>query len=334
MSLLNSPADLAQDRRARVASVLQRYGVLVALALLLLFGALRYPGFLGAYNVFTVLGYNSMFGLIALGMTFVIITGGIDLSVGSVAAFASVIGALLSPHGLWPALLGAVAAATLLGLINGLLIAYARILPFITTLAMLLAARGLALLFAGNQSVSVDYDHGFTALGQGNLGGVPYTAILLGVAYIVGALVLRSTPFGRHVLAVGGNEEAARLMGLNVERVKVLVYTLSGAMAGLAGVILASQFGAGQPTEGLGWELTAIASVVVGGTLLTGGLGSVGSTLVGVLLLGIIFNILNFENGRGTISLSAYWQSVIRGAFLLLVVVLQNQLTQRKGRRT
>lgn len=324
-----SPSGLT--RRARWASLLQRYGVLAALALLVLFGALRYEGFFSVYNVSTVLSYNSMFGLIALGMTFVIISGGIDLSVGSVAAFASVIAALLSPFGLWPALLGAVAAAAVLGLANGLLIAYARILSFITTLAMLLAARGLALLFAGNQSVSVDYERNFTSFGQGSLYGVPYTALVLFAAFALGALVLRSTTFGRHVLAVGGNEEAARLMGLNVERIKVLVYTLSGALAGLAGVILASQFGAGQPTEGLGWELTAIAAVVVGGTLLTGGLGSVGSSLVGVLLLGIIFNILNFENGRGTISLSAYWQSVIRGAFLLLVVVLQNQLTRRKG---
>src|SRR5215210_7266009 len=116
-------------------------------------------------------------------------------------------------------------------------------------------------------------------------------------------------------------------MGLGVTRAKLAVYTTSGALAGLAGVILAAQFGAGQPTEGLGWELSAIASVVVGGTLLTGGLGSIGATLVGVMLLGLIFNILNFENGRGFISLSAYWQSVIRGSFLLVVVILQNRLT-------
>nr|WP_221284172.1 ABC transporter permease [Deinococcus humi] len=310
--------------------MLQQYGVLVALALLILFGALRYEGFLTSYNVFTVLGYNSMFGLIALGMTFVIMTGGIDLSVGSVAAFASVVAALLSPYGLWPALLGAVAAATLLGLINGLVIAYLNILPFIATLAMLLAARGLALMLANNESVSADFDHGFTAFGQGTLGGLPFTAIVLFVAFALGMVVLRLTRFGRHVLAIGGNEEASQLMGLPVRRTLVWVYVLSGALAGLAGVILASQFGAGQPTEGLGWELTAIAAVVVGGTLLTGGSGSVGSTLVGVLLLGIIFNILNFENGRGTISLSAYWQSVIRGAFLLIVVILQNRLTRNR----
>jgi ribose transport system permease protein len=159
---------------------------------------------------------------------------------------------------------------------------------------------------------------------------MPIPAAILVVAFLIGALVLNYTRFGRHVLAVGGNEEAARLMGLPVDRIKIAVYALSGGLAGLAGVILASQFGAGQPTEGLGWELSAIASVVVGGTLLTGGLGSVGATLAGVLLLGLIFNILNFENGRGVISLSAYWQSVIRGGFLLVVVILQNQLARRQ----
>jgi ribose transport system permease protein len=315
---------------ARATSVLQRQGALIALALLLLFGTLRYDNFLSSYNIASVLRYNSMFGLIALGMTFVIMTGGIDLSVGSVAAFASVIAALCSPYGLFAGTVIPVLLALLLGFINGLIIAHVRILPFIATLAMLLAARGLALIFANNQSVSVSYETNFTTLGQGDFAGVPIPALILGIAFLLGSLLLSYTRFGRHVLAVGGNEEAARLMGLPVNRIKIAVYTLSGGLAGLAGVILASQFGAGQPTEGLGWELSAIASVVVGGTLLTGGLGSVAATLAGVLLLGLIFNILNFENGRGVISLSAYWQSVIRGGFLLVVVILQNQLARRQ----
>lgn len=140
---------------------------------------------------------------------------------------------------------------------------------------------------------------------------------------------LNLTSWGRTVLAVGGNEEATRLMGLPADRVKTSVYVVSGGPAGLAGVILAAQLGAGQPIEGAGWELFAIAAVVVGGTLLTGGVGSVGTTLVGVLLLGLIFNILNFESGLGHISLSDYWQSVIRGLFLLLVVALQARLARQ-----
>ncbi len=306
-----------------------RFGVLLALIALIVFGWMRYENFLGSFNVLSVLRYNSMFALVALGMCFVIITGGIDLSVGSTAALGSVVAALLSPYGVVPGLLGGLAAGLAVGACNALIITRLNILPFITTLATMLAASGCALLLAGNQSVSVSYESGFTELGQGDFLGFPIPAWIALAAFLLGSLVLNLTSFGRTVLAIGGNEDATRLMGLPAERVKALVYLASGGLAGLAGVILAAQFGAGQPIEGVGWELFAIAAVVVGGTLLTGGVGSVGSTLAGVLLLGLIFNILNFENGLGWISLSAYWQSVIRGAFLLLVVAIQARLSVR-----
>ncbi|MCC2653115.1 MAG: sugar transporter permease [Microvirga sp.] len=306
-----------------------RYGVLLALVALILFGWVRYENFLGAFNVLSVLRYNSMFALVALGMCFVIITGGIDLSVGSTAALGSVVAALLSPYGVMPGLLGGLAAGLAIGACNAFIITRLNILPFITTLATMLAASGCALLLAGNQSVSVSYGTGFVELGQGDFLGFPIPAWIALIAYLLGSLILNFTAFGRTVLAIGGNEDAARLMGLPAQRVKALVYLASGGLAGLAGVILAAQFGAGQPIEGVGWELFAIAAVVVGGTLLMGGVGSVGSTLAGVLLLGLIFNILNFENGLGWISLSAYWQSVIRGAFLLLVVAIQARLSMR-----
>src|SRR5687767_13679223 len=306
-----------------------RYGVLLALVALILFGWLRYENFLGAFNVLSVLRYNSMFALVALGMCFVIITGGIDLSVGSTAALGSVVAALLSSYGVMPGLLGGLAAGLAVGACNAFIITRLNILPFIATLATMLAASGCALLLAGNQSVSVSYETAFVELGQGDLLGFPTPAWIAAFAYVLGSLVLNYARFGRYVLVVGGGEDAARLMGLPVDRVKLLVYTLSGTLAGIAGVILASQFGAGQPTEGVGWELFAIASVVVGGTLLTGGVGSVGATLAGMLLLCLIFTILNFENGLGWISLSAYWQSVVRGAFLLLVVIIQARLVAR-----
>jgi galactofuranose transport system permease protein len=314
---------------ARVYSAFARHGVVVALLLLILFGALRYDNFLSEYNILSFLRYNAMFALIALGMCFVIMTGGIDLSVGKVAAMASVVAAHLSPYGWAPALLGGTLAGALVGVVNGLVITRLGVLPFIATLAAMLAADGVGLLLAGNQSVSVSWETGFVEIGQGDFLGFPIPAWIALAAYALGALLLNYAAFGRQVLAVGGGEEAARLMGLPVERTVFLVYVLSGTLAGLTGVILAAQFGAGQPTEGLGWELFAIASVVVGGTLLTGGVGSVGATLAGALLLGLIFNILNFENGLGWISLSAYWQSVIRGGFLLLVVILQSRLTAR-----
>jgi galactofuranose transport system permease protein len=190
----------------------------------------------------------------------------------------------------------------------------------------MLAARGAALLVSNNQSVSVSYDTDFTQIGQGDFLGFPIPAWIVGLFFVAGSIALNFSSWGRYVLAIGGNEDASRLMGLPVDRVTFSLYLLSGLLSGLAGVILAAQFGAGQPTEGVGWELFAIASVVVGGTLLTGGQGSVVTTLAGVLLLGLIFNILNFENGLGWISLSAYWQSVIRGAFLMLVVIFQSKL--------
>lgn len=327
--------------------------VVAVLLVLTLLGAWRYDGFLSVYNVQSVLRYNSMFALVALGMCFVIMTGGIDLSVGSVAAFSSVVAAHLSGYGLIPGLLGGLCAGLLAGTLNAIIVTKLKILPFIATLATMLAASGTALLLANNQSVSVSYETGFVDLGQGDLlsfmrpewvdadnagilGGIigfilsfPTPAFIALAAYIVGAIVIGHTAFGRHILASGGGTEASRLMGLPVDRTIFFAYVISGGTAGMAGVILAAQFGAGQPIEGIGWELFAIASVVVGGTLLTGGKGSIGGTLAGALLLGIIFTILNFENGMGWISLSAYWQSVVRGAFLFVVVVLQAKLSLR-----
>ncbi len=177
--------------------------------------------------------------------------------------------------------------------------------------------------------VEGDIGGGERLIGQDDFLGFPIPAWIALAAYVIGWLVLEKLPIGRHILAIGDGEATAGLMGLKVERALTGVYLASGTLAGLAGVILASQFGAGQPTEGVGWELFAIASVVVGGTLLSGGSGSIGATLAGALLLAMVFNILNFENGLGWISLSAYWQSVIRGAFLLVVVVLQAKLMAR-----
>jgi galactofuranose transport system permease protein len=305
----------------RLLAVLDRHRALVALALLIVFGALRYDNFLGLFNTLSVLRYNSMFALTGLGMCFVIMTGGIDLSVGATAALASVVSALLSPYGLVAGLAGGLAAGLMVGIINGFLITRMRILPFIATLSGMLAARGAALLFGHNASVGVSYDTDFSAIGQGDFLGFPIPAWLAAIAYVIGWIALNYLRYGRYVLAVGGEPDAARLMGLPVARVEFAVYVQSGLLAALAGVILAAQFDAGQPTEGGGWELFSIAAVVVGGTLLSGGRGSVGATLAGVLLLGLVFNILNFENGMGWISLSAYWQSVIRGVFLFVVVI-------------
>ncbi len=304
--------------------------ILLALAGLLLLGVVRYDHFASAYNIFSFWRYNSMFALISVGMAFVIITGGIDLSVGAVAALASVVAALASPYGGVAGVLAGAAAGLAVGVLNGMVITHMRILPFIVTLATSLGAHGMALLLGHNDAVSIAPNSSFANFGQGDLWGLPIPGIVSAIAAVLGWLALRSTRFGRHALAIGGSEEASRLMGLNVDRTLVAVYALSGLLAGLAGAILAAQFGAGQPNEGIGWELFAISAVVLGGTLLTGGQGSIAMTMAGVALLGLVFNLLNFENGLGFISLSAYWQSVIRGVFLLLVIVLQARVLKKR----
>ena len=312
----------ARSRAARVAALVQHQGALIALVAACIFGFARYGAFLTPENLLNVLRQNSMVGFVALGMTFVILTGGIDLSVGSLLAIAGIVAATLSPHGSLVALTGGVMAAAVLGLVNGLTIAKGRIQPFVVTLAMMIAARGLALAFTGENSVRVDAGaSGLTWLGRGWIGPIPVPVVLLALAYLVGWLALRYTTFGRHVYAVGDDVDAARLLGLETDRVLIGTYALSGALAGLAGVVLASRLGAGQPVAGIGWELDAIAAVVVGGTLLTGGQGGAGLTLVGVLLLGVILNLLNLEG-----TLSPWWQWVIRGVFLLAVVVVQGRV--------
>lgn len=303
--------------------------VWIALTLLILFGMMRYDNFASPYNLSSFLGYNSMFVLISVGMCLVIMTGGIDLSVGTVAALASVVAAQMSSHGLMVALPAGVAAGMAAGAVNAAMVTGLRLPPFMATLATMLAAKGAALSLANNRTVPVDWASDFTALGMNKVANVlPWTIIVAIGVVILAWIIVERTSLGRTVLAIGGNAEAAHLMGLKTRRAEIFVYVFSGACAGLAGVFLASGYGAGQPLEGAGWELAAIAAVVVGGTLLTGGMGSVPATVAGALLFGLVFNLLNFENGRGTISLSAHWQSVIRGLFLLIVILLHARLSR------
>ncbi|HEX9940100.1 MAG TPA: ABC transporter permease [Longimicrobium sp.] len=322
------PARPVPALRARAASLLQRQGAVVALIAVCLFGFIRYEAFLTPENLLNVLRQNSMLGMVALGMTMVILTGGIDLSVGSVLAMAGIVAASLSPQGTAVAVAGGLLAGALLGTLNGVLITKARIQPFIVTLAMMIAARGVALGLTGENSVRVDRAaEGFMWLGRGRMLGVPVPVWLAALAFAIGWVVLRYTRFGRYVYAAGDHQDAARLLGLKVDRVLIATYAISGVLAALAGVVLAGRLGAGQPVAGNGYELDAIAAVVVGGTLLSGGQGGVGSTVVGVLLLGVIFNLFNLE---GTIT--PWWQGVMRGVFLLGVVVVQSRLQRRAVR--
>jgi len=315
--------------RIRRVTAQGHLAVWVALAALLIFGVLRYDNFASSYNISSFLGYNSMFILISVGMCLVIMTGGIDLSVGTVAALSSVVAAFLSPYGLIVALPAGAATGLVVGTINAVLITGLRVPPFMATLASMLAAKGAALWLSDSRAVAVDWASDFTRLGMGKVVGLlPWTILLALVVVLAAWLLIERSSLGRTILAIGGNAEAAHLMGLKTRRAEVFVYIFSGTCAGLAGVILASGYGAGQPLEGAGWELAAIAAVVVGGTLLTGGMGSVPATIAGALLFGLVLNLLNFENGRGTFSLSANWQAVIRGMFLLVVILLQARLSR------
>jgi ribose transport system permease protein len=316
--------------RGALAALSQRYGALVALLVAAALATVRHEAFLTPENVLNILRQNAMLGITALGMTFVIVHGGIDLSVGALVAAGGVVAAAASRWGSGVAVLAAAGATATLGLANGLVIVRGRVQPFIATLGMMFAVRGATLAWTHETSVCIDpRARGLLWLGRGLAGPIPAPVVLLFVAYAAGWIVLARTRFGRHVYAVGDNADAARLMGLDVGAVRLRVYVQSGLLAGFAGALLASRLGAAQPVAGVGWELDAIASVVVGGSAIASGQGNAGATLSGVLLLGVLFNVINLE---GTIS--PFWQSVMRGVFLLAVIVIQNRLSAAALGRT
>jgi len=324
-----APAGTTADRagrRDKLYSTLQRHGALAVLILIVAISAFAFDRFFTFGNLENIVAQSAFLGLIAVGMTFVIISKGIDLSVGSLLALGGVLAAY-SVKVAWPlALVIPVLACGVIGLINGLLIAKGKMAPFIVTLAALLGVRGLVLAIAGERTIGISGAPAFTWVGRGEVLGIDVPIFIMVLAFAIGMVVLNRTGYGQAIFAIGGSEDAAQLMGIPVDRVKIIAYTVSGALSGLAGALLAARLSAGQPVAGAAWELDAIAAVVVGGTLLTGGQGGAGQTLIGVLLLGMIFNLFNLE---GTIS--PWWQWVLRGAFLLGVVLVQGRLQKRIG---
>jgi ribose transport system permease protein len=316
-------------RRLQVVQRIQQQGALVVLVLLCAIASFRFDSFATGPNLRSIALQASFLAVIALGMTFVIFTGGIDLSVGSVFALGGVLAAWASQYGVIAALLVPLAVCGGIGLVQGVIIAHAKLAPFIVTLAGLLFARGL-LLFISDEGATVykvPADSGFRELAQGSLLGIGFPIWLVVIAYAIGALVLHRTSYGPTVLAIGGQEDAAELMGLPVARTKVVTYTASGLLAGFAGVMIASYTSSGVPIIGVGTELQAISAVVLGGTLLAGGAGTVLGTLIGVLLLQVIANVINQVG-----SLNSNWQDLVSGAILLAVVVLQRYLAGRARR--
>lgn len=315
---------LSLDRR-----YLPVLGTVIVFLLMLLVGGLRYDNFLSPAVISNLFINNAHLIVLATGMTFVILTGGIDLSVGAVLALSSVITATLLQAGVPLALVlpTALLAGSLIGLGMGVMIQYFDVQPFVATLAGMFLARGLCFIFAP-ESVPIRHE-GFTALTNWSLAAGRWrltAAVLIAMLVVAGAWwTLHRTRFGRTVYAVGGGEHSATLMGLRVARTKVMVYVISGTCASLAGILFAMFSRSGYALTGVGMELDAIAAVVIGGTLLVGGMGFVAGSVVGVMVLGLIQTIITFEG-----TLSSWWTKIVIGVLLLIFVILQRILSLRR----
>jgi galactofuranose transport system permease protein len=321
------PAPRSQVNRERIAALAQSYGAAVILVILLVAGSIAFPTFLSVSNFANIATQSSFLLIIAIGMTFVILTGGIDLSVGSMYALGGVLAAYGSHWGVFGAFALPLAVAAVIGAIQGALVAYAKMAAFIVTLAGLLGVRGLVYAITnGGSTTPLIQDPVTAAIGQGGLVGLRWPVFIALAALVIGSVLLSRSRGGQAVLAVGGSENAAALMGLPVARVHFSVYVLSALCAGLSGALTAAYSSSGVPNVGVGLELSAISAVVIGGTLLTGGRGNLVGTLAGVLLLTVIQNLINQVG-----SLSSSVQAVVSGAFLAIVVIVQTVLarTQR-----
>ena len=315
---------VASSRREQVSRVLQQHGALMVLALLVIVGSLAFDSFATAGNAASVVVSSSFLAIIAIGMTFVIISGGIDLSVGSLFVLGGVLAAYGSQYGLLMALALPLGACGVVGLLQGLVIARTGMAPFIVTLAGLLGVRGLMLAISNEGATTyLVKNPAFASLGQGELLGLTYPVYVTAALALVAMVLLQRTGFGQNVYAIGGNEQAAALMGVPVARTKVAVYVMSALLAGLAGALNAARLSSGVTILGIGLELDAIAAVVIGGTLLTGGAGGITGTVAGVLLLGVIQSLINQVG-----NLTSAFQQVVSGAFLALVVVAQRLLSK------
>jgi len=305
-------------------AILGRFGLLIGYFMFVIVATILSPRFLTPTNILNIVRQVSIFGILAIGQTFVIITAGIDLSVGAILALVVVItGGLLPDYGIPVAIGAGLVTGTIIGLINGLGVTKGRVPPFVMTLGMLGIARGLAFMYTGGMPIPVLNDT-FLFIGNGYIfGTVPVPAAIYLALVIIGALVLKFTPFGRYVFAIGSNAEAARLSGINVDFNKTMVYALCGFTAAIAGILFASQLAVAPPIAGEGYELDAIASVVVGGTDLFGGEGGMFGTFLGSIIIGSLSNILNLTG------VSPFVQKSAKGALIILAVMIKARAERR-----
>ena len=301
--------------------------VLIMLLVASVFGCMH-SRFLTPDNFLNILKQNSHYGVLAAGVCFAILLGGIDISIGSVLAFAGAVSALIVSTGnsVVLAILAAIAIGAAAGLMNGVFIARFKLQPMIVTLATMSIFRGATLVLTNGKSFAIGKTPGsliFKEIGQGTVGFLPVPVILLLIVYIVIFYILNKTAFGRHVYAIGGNEDAARLSGINVGRAKILAHVMCGLLAGVAGIMVTARVASATPTAGNGYEMDAIAAAVIGGISLRGGEGHVLFTIVGAIIIGMLNNILNLMN------VSSYYQTIIKGVVILIAVLLDAKSKDR-----
>ena len=329
----------AKTKRLGFLSISSQFGAFIFLIVLCVVFAVLNPAFLKPVNIFNVLRQVSIYGLLAIGMTFVILTAGIDLSVGSLLALAGLVSAAVEKgsvglltgggageaggYGLPAAISAAIAVGLLGGLLQGFAISKLKVPAFIVTLGGLSAFRGAALVFSNGQPISA-FREEYRYWGQGLIGPVPVPVIIFLTFAVIAAIILRYTKYGRRIYAVGGNREAARLSGLNVDRLTLSVYVITGFFAGLCGFLLSSRLNSAEQVAGAGYELTVIAGVVIGGTSLFGGERTIFGTVVGILLIGVLANGLTLMN------VSSYYQQIIIGLIIVFAVFFDQMVKRRQ----
>jgi putative xylitol transport system permease protein len=321
MNTQTSPINVAvrQSRAAHMRQIYRRYGIVAVLILLCIVLTFSNQYFLTWGNIADILRQTSINGILAVGMTYVVLTSGIDLSVGSTLALAGMVSASLitgaHPHGVAVGLLAGLVVGAVVGAVNGVLVARFSVPSFVATLGMLSVARGLTFIYSGGMPIA-DLPDNFLSAGTGTFAGVPVPVIIFAVVVLLFWFILRYTTYGRYVYAVGGNAKSAKTSGISTGKILFSVYVIGGVLAGLAGIILAARTTSALPQAGLSYELDAIAAVVIGGTSLSGGSGSLGGTVVGALLIGVI------NNGLNLLGVSSYYQQVVKGVIIVGAVLL------------
>ncbi|WIF95449.1 ribose ABC transporter permease [Caminicella sporogenes] len=305
-------------------SKVMKYKSIIGLVLFSIIISILNPRFLTVGNILNILRQTSINSIIAAGMTFVILTGGIDLSVGSILALTGAYAASMVSAGLNPflAVIITLVIGAVIGILNGVIISKGKVQPFIATLAIMTFARGATLVFTNGKPISIGYEKNaeiFSKLGSGYFLQIPIPIYIMILVFALGYYILKHTRLGRYIYALGGNEEATKLSGISTDNIKLYVYGISGLLSALAGIIITARLSSAQPTAGTGYELDAIAAVVLGGTSLAGGVGSILGTIIGALIIGILNNALNLMD------VSSYYQFLAKGLVILVAVLLDRK---------